>query len=273
MKRHENPSMTDPLARMVGINELIPWDKNPRKNDMAVDAVAESIKRFGFASPILARNEDGRVIAGHTRLKAAKKLGYQQVPVRYLSLNDDEANALALADNKLGELAEWDDEALSDILRDLETKSEPIDNLGWSLEELDKLLEPPKEETETDTESNKDLYTKKIKAPQYEPTGEKPSVDDLIIRSKVDDLIKDIDAASLPNDVASFLRFAAERHTVFNYRKIAEYYCHSSPEIQRLMERSALVIIDFEDAVSNGFVQLSHELAQLTTNEDGHGYE
>lgn len=136
--------MTDDRAKMVLIRDLTPWAKNPRKNDPAVDAVADSIRRFGFASPILARVEDGRVIAGHTRLKAAIKLGMEAVPVRYLDLDDDAANALALADNKLGELAEWDDAALAEILRDLEQKSEPIDNLGWTTDELNALLDPPK---------------------------------------------------------------------------------------------------------------------------------
>lgn len=271
-KRHESLPVNDPLARMVHIDELVPWAKNPRKNDPAVDAVAESIQRFGFASPILARNQDGRVIAGHTRLKAARKLGLQQVPVRYLDLDDDAANALALADNKLGELAEWDDAALAEILRDLEKKSEPIDNLGWSAEELDKLIDSVEQKEPTES-NDSELYTKKIKSPQYEPTGEQPKVHELFDRNKTSKLITEIQSHSLPSEVSEFLCFAAERHSAFNYRKIAEYYAHASPEIQQLMERSALVIIDYDDAVANGFVQLSSELAKLTEHEEGHEYK
>lgn len=129
--------MTDDRAKMVLIRDLTPWAKNPRKNDPAVDAVAESIRRFGFASPILARVEDGRVIAGHTRLKAAIKLGMEAVPVRYLDLDDDSANALALADNKLGELAEWDDAALAEILSGL---GDDAKGLGWNDDEIASLL-------------------------------------------------------------------------------------------------------------------------------------
>lgn len=129
--------MTDDRAKMVLIRDLTPWAKNPRKNDPAVDAVADSIRRFGFASPILARLADGRVIAGHTRLKAAIKLGMEAVPVRYLDLDDDAANALALADNKLGELAEWDDAALAEILSGL---GDDAKGLGWSDDEIAAML-------------------------------------------------------------------------------------------------------------------------------------
>jgi ParB-like chromosome segregation protein Spo0J len=130
--------MNDEQSKMVDISKLIPWAKNPRKNDQAIDAVAESIQRFGFASPILARVEDGRVIAGHTRLKAAQRLGIKQVPVRYLALDDREADALALADNRLGELAEWDDVALAEILAGLDTDAK---GLGWSDDDIAAMLE------------------------------------------------------------------------------------------------------------------------------------
>jgi DNA modification methylase len=103
-------------AEWVATERLLPWVKNPRKNDDAVARVAESIKRFGFGNPILARRENGEVIAGHTRLKAALQLGLLAVPVRYLDLAEAEAHLLAMADNKLGEIATWNDDAVSEIL-------------------------------------------------------------------------------------------------------------------------------------------------------------
>ena len=109
-----------PDAALVGewveTAKLLPWVKNPRKNDAVVDRVVASIARFGFGNPILARRENGEVIAGHTRLKAALKMKMDRVSVRYLDLAETEAHLLALADNKLGELAEWDDAGLADIL-------------------------------------------------------------------------------------------------------------------------------------------------------------
>jgi hypothetical protein len=94
------------------VEDLIPYINNPRKNDDAVDAVASSIKHFGFKVPIVidAKNE---VIAGHTRLKAAKKLGMDQVPCIVADdLNENQIKAFRLADNKVSELAVWDDALL-----------------------------------------------------------------------------------------------------------------------------------------------------------------
>jgi ParB/RepB/Spo0J family partition protein len=105
-------------AVWVSIDELRPWDKNPRKNEKAIPKVVESMKRFGFAAPIIARL-DGEIIAGHTRYQAAKQLGLDRVPVRYMDLDPADARLLALADNKLNEIAEWDENALNEILREL----------------------------------------------------------------------------------------------------------------------------------------------------------
>lgn len=105
------------------------WDKNPRKNEKAVPKVVESIKRFGFASPIIAR-KNGEVIAGHTRLLAAEALGMDRVPVRYMDLDPAEAHLLALADNRLNEVAEWDKPVLQEIMS--EYGLEEIEVAGWS---------------------------------------------------------------------------------------------------------------------------------------------
>jgi hypothetical protein len=105
-------------AQWVDTNDLKPWAGNPRKNDgEPVARVAESIKRFGFAAPIVARKATREIIAGHTRWKAAQLLQLPQVPVRYMDLDEREARLLALADNRLGELAEWDDTQLAELLR------------------------------------------------------------------------------------------------------------------------------------------------------------
>lgn len=135
-------------AVFVPIGSLVPWDQNPRHNEAAVDEVAASIVRFGFAAPIIARSSDRMVIAGHTRLKAAIKLGLTEVPVRFLDLSEAESKALALADNKLGELAEWDDALLSEILADFNTGDVSTMGLGFSLDELDRLTVPPEIATE-----------------------------------------------------------------------------------------------------------------------------
>ena len=94
--------------RYTPITQIRMYDKNPRKNDAAVDKVAESIKAFGFKQPIVA-DKNGVIIAGHTRYKAALKLGLSEVPVLYATdLTDAQAKAYRLADNKTAEFAEWD---------------------------------------------------------------------------------------------------------------------------------------------------------------------
>ena len=123
------------------IDNLVPWDQNPRYNLQSIQIVANSIKRFGFGAPIVARREDKMVIAGHTRLEAAKKIGLEKVPVRYLDLDPADAKMLALADNKVGEIAKWDDNKLQSILKELRDQEHDIADLGWSNHELDVLLE------------------------------------------------------------------------------------------------------------------------------------
>jgi len=115
---------------------LVPWDRNPRENEDAVPQVAASIQRFGFGAPLVVRPSDRRVLAGHTRLKASILLDLAKVPVRWLELSDTEADAYALADNRLGELAEWDDDLLSEVLRDLAADDVDLDALGFDDREL-----------------------------------------------------------------------------------------------------------------------------------------
>lgn len=124
-------------AIWVDIADLMPWDQNPRINDAAVPGVAASIKRFGFASPIIARKANGEIIAGHTRLKAAQSLGLSRVPVRYMDLDPADAHLLAIADNKLNEKAEWDNSAVAEILSAFSLDDAEL--AGFDSDELEKL--------------------------------------------------------------------------------------------------------------------------------------
>lgn len=99
----------------INPNDLKPYENNPRINDDAVDNVANSIKEFSFQQPIVV-DKNMVVIVGHTRLKAAKKLGLKTVPVVIADLSEEQANAYRLADNKVGELAEWDIDKLNEEL-------------------------------------------------------------------------------------------------------------------------------------------------------------
>ncbi len=125
----------------VSIEQLVPMEGNPRKNEKAIPKVAESIKRFGWTSPILARREDRVVVAGHTRLAAAKSLGADKVPVIWLDLDPVSSRLYNLADNKLNEIADWDDDALVAMVRELsEEDAEGLAIAGFGDDELAKLL-------------------------------------------------------------------------------------------------------------------------------------
>ena len=251
---------TEAAALWVDINTLTPWGDNPRKNDgAAVDAVADSIKRFGFASPIIARKEDGQVIAGHTRLKAAQKLGIDLVPVRYLDLDPADAKLLAIADNKTGEVADWDEELLGKVLRELDELDLDLGDTAFDAGELDSLM--------NSESAAGDAYTAKVEAPIYEIKGEKPSEEELFDTDKTEELQSRIMDAELPEEVRTFLLCAAQRHTVFRYDRIAEDYAHAPSEVQSLMEDSALVIIDFDKAIEDGFVKLTSGLAEIFSEE------
>lgn len=107
-----------------------------------------------------------------------------------------------------------------------------------------------------------DKYTSKIKAPIYIPKQRNPSVYELIDKSKSEFLIAEIKKSNISDSEKDFLIEAAKRHTVFNYSLIADYYAHANKEMQELMEKSALVIIDFDKAIEYGYVKLSDEIAE-----------
>lgn len=114
-------------------------------------------------------------------------------------------------------------------------------------------------------------YTKKVNIPQYLPKNVKPSIAELCNDAKTIKLINEIKNSNVTDEEKDFLIKAARRHQVFNYSKIADYYAHSNKEMQELMEKSALVIIDIDDAIANGYVELSNTLEKLrkeaNTNE------
>lgn len=139
---HKADETNDEAAAAVWVNidKLKAWENNPRKNDHAVDRVAASIDAFGFGAPVLARKANNEVIAGHTRIKAALKLGMTRVPVRFLDLSARDAHVLAVADNKLSELADWDTPVLEAVLADLKAHDAELSLTGFDDAELAELL-------------------------------------------------------------------------------------------------------------------------------------
>ena len=136
----------------LGLEEIKPYEKNPRNNDNAVDAVAASIREFGFKVPIII-DKDNIIVAGHTRYKAAKKLGLKTVPcIKADDLTDEQVKAFRLADNKVAEQAEWDFDLLNE---ELETITMDMEQFGFDLPEDD---EEEDSDNYSDTEEDIDEF-------------------------------------------------------------------------------------------------------------------
>ena len=106
-------------------------------------------------------------------------------------------------------------------------------------------------------------YNYKMNVPQYAPKPCPPRLQECVDNSKYKELKAKILQSNVTELEKKFLLCAARRHTIFNYSKIADYYASASPEMQELMEVSALVIIDFNDAIAQGYVKLNKRMAQI----------
>ena len=275
------------------LHELTPYDKNPRINDKAVEVVANSILEFGFKNPIVV-DKNNTIINGHTRYLASIALELGEVPVIVADdLTDAQIKAFRIMDNKSSEFAEWDYELLFDEIKDIKLDLDAdIESLtGFSDLELAELtkafdnvtldFEPPSEEVHAPNDFNSDntytgdtnstntddedtnVYTKTINIPQYTITGKKPELSELVNKTKAEELIANIKASSISAEEKEFLIAAASRHLAFNYQNVAEYYAHASAEMQELMEQSALVIIDYNDAMKYGYLKIKSEVHNM----------
>ncbi len=131
------------------VDDIIPYENNPRHNDNAVDYVANSIKEFGFKVPIIIDKENV-IVTGHTRLKAAEKLGLKQVPVILADdLTEDQIKAFRIADNKVAQFSTWDMEKL-----DLELEDITIDMSEFGFDDLNIVEDDEPIDETTDTHFN-----------------------------------------------------------------------------------------------------------------------
>lgn len=233
------------------LSELVPLDWNPRTiNRKQLEDLEDSLSKFELAEiPVI--NLDNNLVAGHQRVKilSVKKGGDfvidVRVPHRMMTL--DEVKEYNIRSNK--NTASFDRQKLGENFERVELEA-------WGFDK------PTFKELGMNEKKEGGDYTRKIEAPTYEPTSEEPpEVDTLFNIEKCTELMVEIsETKGLPNEVKNFLTFAAYRHVVFDYQAIAEYYAHAPKNVQELMEKSALVIIDFDNAVENGFVSLTGDL-------------
>lgn len=250
--------MTNKLqVEMRSPHALTGYTNNARIHDAEqVQQLINSINEFGFTNPILIDEHDG-IIAGHGRFEAAMGMELAEVPCIVLAgLSEAQKRAYIIADNKLAENARWDETLLALELSELQELDIDSQLLGFSPSELNSLFEEPSEN-----------FARNVQSPVYEVTGECPAINELYDEKKTKALKRNIKKANIPDDIRRFLNSAAERHTAFNFKNIAEFYAHADEEVQALMEESVLIIIDFDQAVEAGFVQLTNLMNDIHAEE------
>lgn len=235
--------------------ELTPYEGNARSHGPDdIDQIVESIKVNGFNDPIGIWSEKNIIVEGHGRQIAALQMGLDKVPcIRLDHMTDDQRRDYAIRHNRTAELSIWDFTQLEKELAQLEIEGHDMSGLGFDFQGIGEEHENP--------------YTQKTDIPQYKVKGELVGVNDLYSDSKTKELLDEIEQADIEPSVKNFLRIAAYRHVIFNYQKIAEFYAKADRETQGLMERSALVIIDINDAIKNGYTMLKDEIADIVAGE------
>jgi hypothetical protein len=254
----------------VRLGDLKPWPRNPKTiSKRNAERLLASWNEMGQFQTV-AIGPDGEVYDGHQRLSvllAARGAEYM-IDARQSNraLTEDERAKLVLSAH-VGTTGAWNWDALSgwdeSLLQDCGFDAALLKELNDDAANLNEMLRSMA------GESDDEPYSRKIEAPIYEPTGEKPEVSALYDDSKTKALTAAIDASALDDEIKQFLTIAAQRHTVLNFARIAEFYAHADEDLQALMEDSALVIIDFNRAIELGFVQLTERIAEMVRDEYG----
>lgn len=230
--------------RRVPAAELRPNPRNWRTHPKAQrDVMAGLLAEIGYADAVLARETpDGlELIDGHLRAETTPDA---VIPVLVLDVDEDEATKILLTHDPVATMAEANRDALDALLAGVRFDDPGVMAM---LEAMAGADASPLQE-----------YVQAIVSPIYEPSGVVPSLGDLYDTTATDRLVADIEAMELSPDLAAFLTAAAQRHTVIHFDRVANYYAAAPAEVQRLIEDSALVIVDSARAIERGFLRL-HE--------------
>ena len=241
--------------RRVPASELIPNPKNWRTHPVAQqDALRGVLAEIGYADALIAREtpEGLMLVDGHLRAETTPDAN---VPVLVLDIDEAEADLMLATLDPLAAMAGRDEERLTELLSTVSSDNDTVNALLQTLANGYEPLTIADPEPVTD-----EAYVQTVDTPIYEPSGPPPEVAELSDRSTADELLREIRDAELPEEVERFLLDAAERHVAFNYQHIANYYAHAPADVQVLMERSALVIIDYDQAIENGFVRFKENI-------------
>lgn len=227
------------------VSELKLLENNPRIiSNSDLEKLKNDISSVGNFKPLVC-DLDLTILGGNQRMRVINRTGEEEVEVSMPNrkLTENEKKKIIILDNE--HRGEFD----LDILK--KEFMEELDELGFNIlgDEKDK------------------YYTREIKAPIYEPNNRKPSIAELVDKEKAEKLIEEIRKLNLDKELEDFLIYSASRFFKFNFSKIADFYANSDKNIQEIMEKLALVIIDYNKAIELGFVELVDELMQIQEEE------
>lgn len=260
-----DPSKPEELeVEYLSPDDLTPHPDNYRSHPPEqIENIKQSIRQHGFYKNIVAAR-DRTILAGHGVVHASSEMpSIDEVPVYLIDIDPHSAAArkIIVGDNEISKGAGESEELLADLLTKIKEEDEDLEGSGYDDADLKDLMDELGRGEPQDADW--DTYEQKVQTPTYRPKGDRPLIDDLYDATKAKQLLKEIDEADVPEELVPFLRAAAYRHVVFHFDMIAEYYAHASPEVQELFEASALVIIDFDEAVEQGFVEMSDDMRDI----------
>ena len=153
-------------VELTPINQLVPFEKNPKiHSEDQINRIVRSIREFGWANPILALKENKMVIAGHARLKAARKMNLSEVPVIFLDMPYEKAIAYVMADNKLADMAEWDNKLLLPLLEEVKLAGLDVELTGFTAADISLMSKKEVQEDDFDAQAAADAIKEPITKP------------------------------------------------------------------------------------------------------------
>tara|TARA_R110000744_G_scaffold12732_4_gene37624 strand:- start:116 stop:841 length:726 start_codon:yes stop_codon:yes gene_type:complete len=235
--------------RLEKLSKLRKHPDNPRlikgdKYKLLINSIIED-PDFLEKRPLIV-NKDLVVIGGNMRLEACRELGWKETWIDETDWTEEKQRRFLIKDNS--NFGEWDNDVLAN-----EWEQNDLNNWGLDL--------PPI------FDDKEDKYTAKVETPSYDPKNEKPLLNQLVDTQKTENLIVKINKANISKPEKEFLIMAAQRHQIFNYSKIADYYSQSNKNMQELMEDSALIIIDFDKAIEDGYVEFTEVIKDIFNKE------
>lgn len=236
----------------VDIEKVKKNPRNPRNiSKKKLEYLKKSIKKnpkMLSVRPIVC-DTNYMILGGNMRYEALKASGSKKIPVLIVEFSDEEKKHFVVQDNHA--FGDWDYDLLAE---------------DYDLDELEKYGLDIKKILDIEDD---DTYTNKIQAGYYQPSGRMPEINELTDDRKYQKLVDEIENTDLPEEIKNFLKTGASRHIVFNFEKIADYYCNTEGEkVKKLMEKQCLILIDLEKAIENGYVELTKNILELREKND-----